>query len=193
MFRRRRLIRPVMSPHLPVGVPAGAKPRVPPVVARAHNLMAEERYEEAAEAYSQIAEVARSRGGPRAPFFLLQAGRAFVLSGKLAEGMERINEGLQLLADAGRWSELHRVGQNIVNQLSDQGHAEASRQVAGWLEKTLAGKPVAPSVGRRPAAQPVLPTRCPGCGASVNPKEVEWLDERTAQCDFCGGSLRAEA
>ncbi|MBK8783282.1 MAG: hypothetical protein IPO22_16095 [Anaerolineales bacterium] len=27
---------------------------------------------------------------------------------------------------------------------------------------------------------------CPACGAAVKPDEVEWLDDITAECSYCG-------
>jgi rRNA maturation endonuclease Nob1 len=36
-----------------------------------------------------------------------------------------------------------------------------------------------------------LPPRCTGCGAPLVPDEVEWHDARTAECPYCGTSLKA--
>jgi hypothetical protein len=37
--------------------------------------------------------------------------------------------------------------------------------------------------------KPRLPGKCPQCGGTVHPQEVEWIDERTASCDYCGSIL----
>ncbi|MBI4771264.1 MAG: hypothetical protein HY784_12865, partial [Chloroflexi bacterium] len=36
-----------------------------------------------------------------------------------------------------------------------------------------------------------LPAHCPQCGSPLHPDEVEWLDERTAECEYCGSVVRA--
>jgi hypothetical protein len=36
----------------------------------------------------------------------------------------------------------------------------------------------------------VLPTHCPSCGAALRPDEIEWLDESTAECAYCGSPVR---
>ena len=35
----------------------------------------------------------------------------------------------------------------------------------------------------------LLPDACPACGAKVRPTEVRWLDERSAECAYCGTPL----
>ena len=191
MFRRRRIFRPIIP--LPVPVPVGGRPQVHPAVARAHSLMEQGQYPEAAAAFSQIAEVARSRGGSRAPFFFIQAGRATVLAGQVDQGIASIRQGLELLAAGARWPELQRVGQAVVDQLTEMGYPEQAGVMRDWLASSLEGKAVTAPVTTPKTAQRVLPTRCPSCGASVNSKEIEWLDALTAECLFCGGPIRAES
>jgi hypothetical protein len=41
--------------------------------------------------------------------------------------------------------------------------------------------------------KPILPTHCPSCGAAVKPDEVEWLDDITAECGYCGSPVREES
>ena len=62
----------------------------------------------------------------------------------------------------------------------------------GGLRRRMAGmggaEPAAP-------AEPVhgtLPTSCPKCGAPVHGSEINWVDNNTAECDYCGALLRAE-
>ena len=41
--------------------------------------------------------------------------------------------------------------------------------------------------------KPILPTHCPSCGAAMKPDEVEWLDEITAECGYCGSPVREDS
>ncbi len=190
MLRRRRILR-AFDP-IPIPRPAARRQGVHPEVAHAHDLLAQGQYPEAAATFSRIAEVAQARGGPRAPFFYIQAGRAFVLAGQVEAGVASLRAGLEMLASAGRWSELQRLGGTTVDQLNDLGHTEQAAAIGDWLSRRLIGKPIASAV-QPPAKQPLLPTRCPSCGAAVNTKEVDWLDDLTAECLYCGVPIRAES
>jgi len=79
-----------------------------------------------------------------------------------------------------------------VDQLTEQGYPEQSKVIADWLTASLAGKAILQTAAGQGAKQAVLPPRCPSCGALVNPKEVEWVDEITALCLFCGSPVRSE-
>jgi len=36
-----------------------------------------------------------------------------------------------------------------------------------------------------------LPTKCPSCGTAIRPNEVKWLDDVTAECQYCGTPIKA--
>ena len=71
---------------------------VPPILQEANFAFDKGEYGRAGELFEQIAEKAAARGGPRAPIFYLQAGRARVLAGQTALGMPSLKRGLELLA-----------------------------------------------------------------------------------------------
>jgi ribosomal protein S27AE len=52
------------------------------------------------------------------------------------------------------------------------------------------GRSLSPQPGS--PAEPRLPAKCPYCGGSVLASEVEWIDERSAICDYCGSPLQAQ-
>ena len=43
-----------------------------------------------------------------------------------------------------------------------------------------------------PTQKPILPTHCPSCGAAIKPDVVEWLDDVTAECGYCGSPVLEE-
>ena len=57
---------------------------VPPILQEANFAFDKGQYGRAGELFEKIAETAAARGGPRAPLFYLQAGRARVFAGQLA-------------------------------------------------------------------------------------------------------------
>jgi hypothetical protein len=153
---------------------------IPPLLRRSNELLASGSYSEAATGLEQLARAAEARGGPRAPVFYAQAGRAEILAGRPAQAMQLFERGLGLMAARGQMRKLAVVSRRLLGELEDRGlHNEAS-QLTGYL------KNLAPEFDAR-AARPMraprrpLPTHCPDCGAPVRPDEVEWLDEITAE------------
>jgi hypothetical protein len=148
-------------------------------------------YQEAAKRFEAIARTAETRGGPRAPQFYLQAGRARILAGQTEAGLAHLKYGLSLYAKRGEWLHLRRAGQRIVAELNERGLADAAQEVSAWLNGTL------PADSRNipettPDRKPFLPTHCPSCGAALRPDEVDWLDEITAECAYCGSPVRED-
>lgn len=145
-------------------------------------------YGRAAEQYDKLARVADARGGPRAPLFLLQAGRARIYAGQAALGLPSIKRGLEILVERGQLQRAHHVGMRVVNELKERGLEVEATNIEIHLGTLLPKSFFAEPEVKRPA----LPTHCPSCGVPLRPNEVEWLDEVTAECGYCGSPAREE-
>ncbi len=163
----------------------------PPALKRANELMAIGNYPAAAVAFEQLAGAAAGRGGPRAPWLFLQAGRARLLSGQVPAGMEHFQKGLSLFAAQSQFAPLSRSGLSLAAELRQRGLEAEAAQVEAWVR---AGLPAGFVPTQAAAGKPrgVLPTNCPGCGAPLRPDEVEWRDSLSAECPYCGSVIRAE-
>lgn len=161
---------------------------VPPILQEANFAFSKGEYGRAAELFEQIARAADGRGGPRAPLFHLQAGRARVLAGQAALGIPSLERGLELLAQRGQFPRLRRFATRTVNELTEHGLKSEADKIAAWLESVL---PKVPSI-EATSKGPALPRHCPYCGAPLRPDEVEWLDEVTAECGYCGSPVKDE-
>lgn len=164
-------------------------PDIPPLLQRANELIAIGDFAGAARAFEQLARAAEGRGGPRAPFLYLQAGRAHILCGQVNVGVEHLERGLGLFAARGQTGKVFALGQRIAAELSQRGMGKEAQQIAEYVRGLLPD--FAASAAAAPAARPPLPTHCPACGAPIHSDEVEWMDEVTAECAFCGSPLRA--
>jgi hypothetical protein len=91
---------------------------IPPLLQRANGLMSTGNYVEAASAFEQLARAAEARGGPRAPFFYIQAGRARIMAGQTAGGVEYLQRGLGLFAARGQEGKVFNVGNRVVGELN---------------------------------------------------------------------------
>jgi len=170
----------------------GFAPNIPPILQEANLAFDKGEYGRAAELFERIAQGADARGGPRAPLFHLQAGRSRLLAGQTSLGLPSLKRGLELLAQRRQYQRLQNAGQRLVAELQEQGLTKEATEIETWLSSALpsvrAREPQLESVRR-----PVLPTHCPQCGAALRPDEVEWLDDATAECAYCGSPVRDEA
>jgi hypothetical protein len=155
--------------------------------------MAAGQYAEAAAIFEHFARGAMVRGGPRAPQFFLQAGRCRVLAGLVPGGMTLLKQGLSMMAESGNKQRLQNAGQRLVAELKQHNLMVEAAEIEALLNQTLPGgfTPGA-AASTAPAQARLLPTKCPSCGGSLLANEVEWLDEATAECPYCGSGVRAE-
>ena len=167
-----------------------AKPfDVPPELRSANELMEAGQYSEAALAFEQIAEQAERRRGPRAPLFHLRAGQAYAKANDTQNAMPHLKKGLGMIAARGDWAPLDDFGQRAVDELKQLGYATEAEELAAYLVTLLPHK----TPKRTRAEKAVsLPTHCPGCGAPLRADEVEWMDQETAECIYCGSPVRGE-
>ncbi len=162
---------------------------VPPILQEANFAFDKGNYGRAGELFEKIAQTADARGGPRAPIFYLQAGRARVFAGQTKLGIPSLKRGLELFAQSGQLHKLHQAGWRVIAQLKERGLTAEATEMESFLRKL---SPSAPAVEPTSVKRPVLPTHCPSCGAALRPDEVEWLDDATAECAYCGSPVREE-
>jgi hypothetical protein len=162
---------------------------VPPVLQEANFNFDKGEYGRAAELFERIALSADGRDGPRAPIFHLQAGRARILAGQVKLGMPSLKRGLELFGQRGQWHKLHQAGARVVGELAARGLNDEAAEIESFLKRS---SPSMPAIKSPPVERPILPTHCPSCGAALRPDEVEWLDDVTAECAYCGSPVREE-
>jgi hypothetical protein len=164
---------------------------VPPILQEANFNFDKGEYGRAGELFEQIAQTADARGGPRAPIFYLQAGRARLFAGQTKLGIPSLKRGLELFAQRGQLHKLHRFSQRLISELRSRGLTAEATEIEAWL-KNMAPSMPAMDAQPAPAKRSTLPTHCPSCGAAVKPDEVDWLDDVTAECLYCGSPVRNE-
>jgi hypothetical protein len=183
MFRRR-----------PIFGPSGRSPinDIPPALRRANELSQIGDYASAALIFEDFSRRAVTRNGPRAPWFLIQAGRMRILAGEVPLGMEHLLQALHLFAGRGQWNRLSNSGHRLVEELKQRGLVEESGKIEAMLRSNLPTGFVASSGIGTGSIRQILPTNCPKCGAPLHTDEIEWTDEITAECPYCGNAIRIE-
>jgi hypothetical protein len=177
MFRRRgqRLLRGMGNPN------------IPPMLLRANQLMESGDYAGAADAYTQLARGAETRFPRRAPFLFMAAGHAATLSDQVEIGIAHLRRGLKILASQGRILRMQTLGQRAIEELKARNLNAEAEEIQNLLNSNMQEEiPEAASTAKKP----ILTTHCPSCGGAVRPDEIEWLDEITAECAYCGSPVR---
>jgi len=170
-------------PVRPLGV------RARRLLLRAHQLLAAGQPDAAAAIFGQLAEVARQRNLAQYPQLLLQAGRANILSGTAETGLTQMKTAFEFLLNHGREEQARRLAPGVRHFLHSLELDSAWTTIAQLLhEANLQLDPgsIAPSHAGR------LPAKCPHCGGTLNPAEVEWALAGGAVCTYCGSVVHAE-
>lgn len=182
MFRRaRRFLRGGAQP-----------PAVPPLLRRAHHMLEAGDFENAAIAFHDLAKKAEDRAPERAPILYAEAGRACILNGQNKKAVTHFRSALTLLGTQGRFQRMEAMGGRIVQELRERNLKPEADEVAEVLKHNRPQSD-GDEIAKAHIKRPLLPTHCPSCGAAVRPDEAEWLDKATAECDYCGSPVRAEA
>jgi len=169
----------------------GFSGQIPPILQEANLAFDKGEFGRAAQLFERIAETADARGGPRAPLFHLQAGRARILAGQTSLGLPSLKRGLETLAQRKQFPRLRNTGMHTVTELNERGLKNEAAEIENWLKAVLPSM-LPMDAKEMPAKKPILPTHCPQCGAGIRPDEVEWLDEVTAECGYCGSPVRED-
>jgi hypothetical protein len=104
-------------------------------------------------------------------------------------GMPSLKRAFELLVGQRRPLRLHRVARRVISELEERGLETEAAEVESWLPSASPSEPSMDTSEKRP----VLPTHCPSCGAAVRPDEIEWLEDNTAECAYCGSPVRAQS
>jgi len=153
---------------------------------RAHRLMGTGQAAEAAPLFAELAQGAENHGMPaRAAQLHLQTARALGQSGARADLLAPALRAVSLLAASGDLELLSVVGPRFVQELRGQGFVAEADQVQQAVNTALGGAPASGA----PASPARLPAMCPQCGGPVRGDEVEWIDDNSAECPYCGSTL----
>jgi hypothetical protein len=156
---------------------------------RANQLFQLGQFENAALEFIQLAHRMERTGKPRQAANLhAQAALAWAKAGIEPRATNQANIAFSQFTLLG-------MKQRIIEfktQLDQELHPESiPKNDAAWVEPCETTRPVTafpPIINQHGK----LPAICSQCGAPVRSDEVEWIDDTSAECDFCGVVLQVE-
>ena len=117
-----------------------------------------------------------------------RAAHCFVDGGAEQTGLSEAQAALRVFTNLGMEVRRERFLNNIIRKLEAHqmtAAVGALRVEFGRAERVLA-ETVEPIINLR------LPPTCPLCGGPMRSDEVEWVDQYSAECNYCGGVVQGK-
>jgi hypothetical protein len=163
------------------------RPLATPVIRRlrrAHNMVAAGEFGEGAAELEAIAQQAAAKGIPMAALLMVEAGLAWIQGGEVSRGVALAERGLAWVSEGEAGTRLAMLRDRVGDTLRKAGYSAEAEAILKSFE-------VAEATPQQPAVRKDLPGECPQCGGIVRTDEVEWIDDSSAVCDYCGSILKA--
>jgi hypothetical protein len=154
----------------------------------ANQLLQLGRFDQAAMEYFQLANKLERIGKPRQSSNMhAQAALAWAKAGNEERALSQANIALRQFT-------LLRMPRRIYEFKTEFEQTLHPGKTANPVPPAPGSEDTATSVAAAPGANPSrgkLPAVCPKCGAPVRSDEVEWIDDNSAECDFCGAIIQS--
>lgn len=171
--------------------PSGLDDSARKLLRRAHRMMENGDHTNSARIFERLAHQLEDRGVHRhTPNLYLQAARGNLLAGNAQQASALLIHGLSIFEKDRRWEALARASRRVLDELQRFGHPEIAGDISKWLAATLP-EPLDHYTQPR-KLRGSLPLSCPGCGGTLLPDEVAFVDELKVECPYCGRIIRGE-
>ncbi len=177
MFRR-----PIRRAVRRMGVSAVAQNEV----LRANQLLQLGQFVPAAEAFMHLARQMERFGKPRQAANLhAQAALAWAKAGIEERATNQANIAFSQFTLLGMQQRIAEFKAEFDQTLHPRKPVQEGNVEAAPVRPAMPAAAVLPAVQQRGK----LPATCTQCGAPVRADEVEWIDDTSAECEFCGAIL----
>lgn len=151
----------------------------------ANRLMAKGEPAKAAVIFVRLAQELQSTQHPRkSANFHAQAAHAFADAGNEDAALQQAQVALRFFLRLGMNMRAPHFFTNIRNKFKQQGMEKSATTLETEFGDRVSSLPKVP--GGPTPVQRHLPTSCPKCGAPLRSDEVEWVDQATVACSYCG-------
>jgi hypothetical protein len=190
MFRRNRPMRPLRAARQMrrfVRRSGSLQSALVETLGRANHLLEQGKFREAASLFAQLAQSAQMAGHPRkAANLYAQAALAFIDANADAETLNHARKALDFFVELA----MDERAANFYSSITSKLRAKNKASIAETLEHEFGGK-IDMNASDEPALRKRLPPKCPQCAAPVRSDEVDWIDEASAECAYCGAVVQA--
>ena len=162
------------------------------LLARANKLMLDGKPSEAGPLFAQLAKDLQSSNHPRrAANLYARAAHAFADCHDEQAALGLARTALSLFIQFKMAQRAPVFYANITQKMSNKGMKSAADTLQREFGAQIALPPSELEQGKHPQ-RGLLPTSCPKCGGPVHSEDINWVDENTAECEYCGTLIRTE-
>jgi hypothetical protein len=152
-------------------------------------------FAQAALLFTGVMALTQQRGMPfRSANLGARAAMAYYQANDPAHGLEYAAKAVDITLQSGNVALAVRIARQLMAQLQSQGHADQVENLREKLDAML--RPFGVSLTGAPASGPSrsahLPAQCPSCLGPVRADEVDWINESTVECAYCGTPIHTE-
>jgi hypothetical protein len=159
------------------------------VLNQANQLQRSGQFGQAAPLFQRLAQEMANLNHPRRAANLhAQAAHCYADSGNAVNALSQARTAMNLFIQYQMMERTPRFYSNITRKFQARGMDQAAASLQAEFGGAVDALPV--------AAQPVqpkprghLPNACPKCGAPVRSDDVDWIDDASAECPYCGTVL----
>ena len=189
MFRRNRPLRPLRRAIRNVlGMPFA--PAFRRQIFEANQLKQAGQSIQAADSFASLAAQALQNGQPqRAANLNTQAAHAYVDGKNESLALAQSRSALTLFQQLGMTERLSQFWMDIQKHMQQSGMVLALNRLQDEFRDGIHPIPVYIPTSHYIDKPGHLPAQCPGCGAPVRTDEVDWVNENSAACPYCGSVL----
>ena len=162
------------------------------ILSQANQLIAEGHPGEAAQLFANLAQQMDGSNHPRRAANLhAQAAHAYADNQDEANALAHARRALTLFLQYQMVERTPRFYANIERKLRARNLGKAADSLQAEFGKQVGSLPQ-PQVQPQVPGQQRLPPTCPQCGTPVRGDEIEWINQYSAECIFCGSVIQTE-
>ena len=158
------------------------------VLAKANQLVANNNSADAAPLFAELARELDVPHPRRAANLHARAAHTYADSGNEQLALAQARAALTMFIQYQMINRTPVFFANITRKFNNKGMKNSASALQNEFGNRVGPMPPQPAQGS--AKRGVLPTNCPKCGAPIHGDEANWIDNQTAECDYCGVSIR---
>ncbi len=160
-------------------------------LARANHLLDAGHPVEAGDVFVRISRLGEQYHRPiQAANLAARAAHAYLLCEAIDRATAQARQAIRLKLQAGDLHGAVRTAQRLIEEMERRGYHIEAQEFHTELETRL-GLSLAKNQAIEEVQKADLPAQCPACLGPVRSDEVEWIDNKSARCSFCGSILKA--
>ncbi|MFZ1040693.1 MAG: hypothetical protein WCA79_20945 [Anaerolineales bacterium] len=158
------------------------------VLAKANQMVANGNSAGAAPFYAELARELDVPHPRRAANLHARAAHAYADAGNEQLALAQARAALTMFIQYRMLNRTPVFFTNITRKFNNKGMKNSASALQNEFGNRVGPMPPQPAPGS--AKRGILPTNCPKCGAPVHGDEATWIDNLTAECDYCGAAIR---